>query len=417
MLIAGIVALVMAIEEQPIVARQVGQLDEADKVQPLLRQLRQTLRNRYSRQSVDLSVDQLNSLIGMVQRAVPEFAGNVTVQPARSILSASYRLPQNPLGDFLNVQVSLLPAPGMQVEEVRFGSLALPGDWVVASLVTLADWWTQSDIASLSLQQVHQVAMQDNRIKVTLNPLDAYLKQLNQVQNGLSVAQNEPLRRRTAHYLNVLWQLPYTHTHAVFPLERYMQPLFEEARLRSAQNPAEKENEAAILALAVFSGHHRLANFIGDVQPVDGDVALPRYRPVIQGRTDLTQHFVLSAAIKILSEQGVSNAIGEFKELMDRAQGGSGYSFVDLAADMAGVEFAEVATDPRYARRFQEVFLQQPTQASFFPDITGLPEGLSKQDFERRYQRVDSAAYQLQVEDIARKVAALHLFQWTTPRA
>ena len=96
-------------------------------------------------------------------------------------------------------------------------------------------------------------------------------------------------------------------------LVSYMAPLFAETIRQSSMQPHAQENAAAILALAVYTGHHRLANFIGDIQPSSERAALPRYRPVLAGRRDLTQHFVLSAGIKILSEQGVSAAIGEFK--------------------------------------------------------------------------------------------------------
>ncbi len=41
-------------------------------------------------------------------------------------------------------------------------------------------------------------------------------------------------------------------------------------------------------------------------------------KPVLANRKDLSLHFIFSAAIKLLSEQGISVAVGEFKELMDK---------------------------------------------------------------------------------------------------
>ena len=62
---------------------------------------------------------------------------------------------------------------------------------------------------------------------------------------------------------------------------------------------------------------------------------------MLAGRRDLLQQFIVSAGLRVLAENGVPMAIGEFKELLDSRSGGSGFSFVDLAADRAGLRFAD----------------------------------------------------------------------------
>ena len=105
-------------------------------------------------------------------------------------------------------------------------------------------------------------------------------------------------------------------------------------------------------------------------------------------------------------------AIGEFKELMDRARGGSGYSFVDLAADMAGLRFAQVASDPLKARRLQERAVASLAERDILPYIGGLPEGLSKAEFEHFYGRVDSPEYRQQVAEIDERINALAVYRY-----
>jgi hypothetical protein len=150
---------------------------------------------------------------------------------------------------------------------------------------------------------------------------------------------------------------------------------------------------------------------VGDVQPREGEVVRPKYKPVLKSRADLNQHFIFSAAIKILSEQGLSIAIGEFKELMDRSDDGSGYSFVDLAADFAGVEFAVAATNISSATFVQNILAGITDEKVFFPDIVGLPEGLSKSNFTRVFTEVDSPEYLKMVRNIKQRIATLPIHQ------
>ena len=96
---------------------------------------------------------------------------------------------------------------------------------------------------------------------------------------------------------------------------------------------------------------------------------------------------------------------------MDRGKGGSGYSFVDLAADMSGTEFARVATEPSTALRVQNAVARIQSELEIIPPIDGLPEGLSKQAFTEQYQRVDSEAYLKEVKEIKRRMGLLPLYQ------
>ena len=143
------------------------------------------------------------------------------------------------------------------------------------------------------------------------------------------------------------------------------------------------------------------------MQPVAGQVALPKRKPLLAQRQDLSLHFIYSAAIKLLSEQGMSAAIGEFKELMDRGNGGSGFSFVDLAADLAGVEFAKSATNELKARQFQYTLAGNTLESTFFPDISALPEGLSKSAFNQQFKQVDSPEYKAMLTNIRQRIASL----------
>ena len=400
------------IDREPLVAEHnKALLDNAESVGGLVNQLKASLRGRYSKQHIMITVDQLNSIVGLMQRAVPQFAGVIKVSGEESVFNASLTLPENPFGRYVNIEAVLHPGDKVNLDSVSVGGIPIPGSLALFALETAGNMMTESDVATELVAHVDRVQMFPSRILVTVQPLDSLLKKLNTFRSGISVSKNEALRLRTAYYLKFLSKMPVARNNPQLSLVSYLSPLFAETSRQSVIHNPEQENAAAILALAVYTGHHRFANFIGDIQPSSERAALPRYRPVLAGRRDLTQHFVLSAGIKVLSDQGVSAAIGEFKELMDRANGGSGYSFTDLAADMAGVRFAELATDPEFAREFQTILAENGSEQLFFPPLEGLPEDLNKQDFVSVFGHVDSPSYKSAVGDIAQRINGLEVYQ------
>lgn len=403
----------LAIETSPAVeVSATRQINDADSVNNLLKQVKQINQMRYVHQTVLLSQEQLNSLAGFAQRAIPEFAARLDTQPKKLVYEISYQLPLKGTHLYLNLRGGVLEGNRLRLEEVHLGSLSLDGDTALGLIEWLINWRTDSDIGSVAIGQVDSLAMFADKVIVTLKPVNELLTRLNQIKKGLTGNENQALRIRTAHYISLLNSLEVAQANSPSSLVTYIRPLFAEATRRSQVSDAQPatENEAAILALAIYTGHHRLANLVGDVQPYHSQVVLPRYRPVLARRTDLTQHFVISAAIKVLAMQGVSNAIGEFKELMDRGQGGSGFSFADLAADMAGVELAVRASDPQFAGLIQQRLAKINDEAGFFPSIEGLPEGLSKAQFTAQFGEVESAAYQHAADRIRDRIAALPLY-------
>jgi hypothetical protein len=399
---------VTAIESHPTVVTKSGeQVNEAESVKELMQQLKDSVRNRTNSQTIIISEEQLNSLVGFAQRAHGQIKGHVNITANSTSILASYQLPNNPIGQYLNIDILLLPGPGIRVSHVKFGSLKVPGNFALGTLVYLANWYTSSDIATQFVQQVESVAMSEQQIQLSVLPLAQFLKELNYVKQGVGGSSDEEMRLRTAYYLKQLSLLKVSRKLSPQSLSEYIAAVFSMAKRRSNNETAPKENEAAIMALAIYAGHHRFANLVGDVQPDKEKAAMPNAKPTLAFRTDLNQHFIFSAAIKILSEQGLSIAIGEFKELMDRSDDGSGYSFVDLAADFAGVEFAIAATSPSSAASVQNILAENSDEQLFFPSIENLPENLSKFEFNQQFTEVDSPKYLEMVQTINQRIANL----------
>lgn len=403
---------ITVIESTPsVVTRSGEQVNEAESVKALMQQLRDSVRNRTNSQTIIISEEQLNSLVGFAQRAHGQINGRVNITANATSILASYQLPNNPIGQYLNIDILLLPGPGIRVSHVKFGPVKVPGNFALSTLIYLANWYTSSDIASQFVHQVEAVAMSEQQIQLSVLPLAQFLKELNYVKQGVGGNSDEEMRLSTAYYLKQLSLLGVSRRLSPQSLSEYIAAVFDMAKRRSNYETAPKENEAAILALAIYAGHHRFANLVGDVQPDKEKAALPNAKPTLAFRTDLNQHFIFSAAIKILSEQGLSIAIGEFKELMDRSDDGSGFSFVDLAADFAGVEFAVAATSAISATKVQNILAENPDEQLFFPSIENLPENLSKIEFNQQFTEVDSPKYLEMVQKINQRIANLPIHQ------
>jgi hypothetical protein len=130
---------------------------------------------------------------------------------------------------------------------------------------------------------------------------------------------------------------------------------------------------------------------------------------MLDGRRDLRQHFALSAAFVAVGREAQAFALGELKELLDAAPGGSGFSFDDLAADRAGMRFARAALagGPADWRAAADLL---DAGATILPPLDGLAAGLSAEAFASAYGDLDDPRYAALVDEIDRRLDALPLY-------
>ncbi|GGW80217.1 hypothetical protein [Alteromonas halophila] len=401
---------VLMVERSPLVTVSAStQVSQADTVNPLLRQVELALRDRHERHVITVSQQQFESLVGVVQRGIPAFRGAMKTTPEAGELTFSIALAESDW--YINIETRVLPGDELALDYLRIGDLVMPGNLSLSVMEFVLNTWTRSDIATQARSRIRRVMLLPDTIKVHLAPLDSLLKQLNEVKNGLSVDQDDELKELTAYYFRYIAGRELALRDTPQSLLAYMKEGMARARERSNSQNAALHNKAVILALSVFVGHHRIANFIGDIHSDPLRALKPKTPAILRDRPDLARHFIISGALKLLSQDDISLAIGEFKELMDRAMGGSGYSFVDLSADMAGVAFANVATDPAYAAHVQSVIINASDESVIMPEIDGLPEGFSKQQFEAQYGQVDSPAYRQQVARINARLRRIDIYR------
>jgi hypothetical protein len=97
----------------------------------------------------------------------------------------------------------------------------------------------------------------------------------------------------------------------------------------------------------------------------------------VGGRRDLAQHFFLSGYLTAVAGATAAEAAGLSKELADAEPGGSGFSFHDLAADLAGIHFASRVLAREWTlENLASTFEVQ----AVMPGLEDLPQGLPWDD-------------------------------------
>jgi len=195
---------------------------------------------------------------------------------------------------------------------------------------------------------------------------------------------------------------------------RLLQIAFAYAEDNSHGTDAVLPNRAAILALGKLLGDDAVARIGGrdlDLGPPDAWHDLRR-RIRLGDRGDLSQHFWVSAALTVLTDEPRAVTVGLSKELMDSTPGGSGFSFVDMAANTAGIRLALVATrDSNAAHAMQDRLRRGVKVADLFPSIADLPEGIRGDELQTQYGGIGGAETRRLLAEIERRIAALPLYR------
>lgn len=161
---------------------------------------------------------------------------------------------------------------------------------------------------------------------------------------------------------------------------------------RGEADPAEY-NRAAFVALAVRVVGERAEPLAPAIGRAGSRCAPPTAPVLLRERADLAQHWALSAALTaVLGEQTAAN-LGEWKELHDSLPAGSGFSFVDLAADRSGLHVARRALEPQTAAATARALRSVSEQDLLPEELMQAPEGLTDLEFAGRFGGIEARRY------------------------
>src|SRR3954462_10830882 len=103
--------------------------------------------------------------------------------------------------------------------------------------------------------------------------------------------------------------------------------------------------------------------------------------PAIAGRRDLLRRFLSAVFAAANSGAATAQASDVSRELIS-ARTPAGFSFANIAAERAGARFAQGVLDRRFSLGLLEATFNI---SSFMPDIAGLPEKLSAEQFAAQF--------------------------------
>ncbi|WP_445370696.1 hypothetical protein ACH518_15190 [Methylomonas sp. HW2-6] len=185
-----------------------------------------------------------------------------------------------------------------------------------------------------------------------------------------------------------------------------LQPLFATAYQNTPEADAIQENRAIIIAVASYIYKRDLRRFL----PL-GLIYSKEYPVFAYKRVDIPQHFIASALLAAVDASLLGERMGVDKELGDARQG-SGFSFIDLSADMAGSRFGRMAiASQNKARLLQKLMAETKDYSAIIPEVQDLPEHMDEMDFKQRFERVGSKRYQEVISEIDKRLDDLPLYQ------
>lgn len=349
--------------------------------------------------NISLSQADLDLALNYLAHQFGRGSASLALLPDGAQMQISAKLPQNPIGAYLNIDVEMRQTDGLpRFEQVRLGGLALGGgmaDWLLGRALASA---SSSEEYKLLTEVVKKVHVEGGRLHLTY----AWQKDLPAKLGGLLIPPAEQERLRV--YQQRLAEIAKAAPKGAVSLADLLQPLFKLAGERSAQGDAVAENRAVILLLTFYVEGRDLAKLV----PQAKDWPKPASRHVkLSGRDDFPKHFLISAALSANAGGPLSDAVGLFKEV-DDSRGGSGFSFNDLAADRAGVRLGELATASQdSALKLQQRLGGGLHEADFMPSVEGLPEFMPEAEFKARFGGIGAPAYDKMMQEIERRVAGL----------
>ena len=405
-LCAGLLVVALALEDRPLVAGgdEISAASVARARDILRRNDPRRLAPNTTRE-VRVAGADLETLLNFAARRGIRGSASLDLRQAGADVRYTATLPRLladlGVGRFLNVDARLGTSDGqLQVEQVRIGRIPVPGPLFEA---LLAQYIRHTDLApeiallrktvarvaiapaELTLTYVWQPELLDSARKLAIGPAEQQRLAAAQQQFVAAIGRTAPGSRKLA-------------------LADVLGPLLQQAGAQAGADRGQAYRDVLLVTALHLSGRN-IAALIPDA------ARWPRPRPVtltLRERGDLAQHFAISAAIAAHAGEPLAKAIGLEKEI-DDAQRGSGFSFVDLAADRAGTRLGQLTA--RSPERLAAAVAAGLTDAALLPSIDGLPEHMMADEFRRRFGSPEAPAYRQMSDEIDRRIAALALFR------
>lgn len=374
---------------------------------------------------LSLDDEQLTLLTAFALSNVPQLqhiAVSFNIDGDQAVAQMSVPQAIGPLTIYLNLHARFAQDQGRaRLLELRAGRLTVPRS-IMRSAERLAGY--RLETASAASQELaairHSVLtyeLGDDQLHLTLAWQPSVLSQLRSQAQQIFVSEQDKQRILAYHQRIAEIAIEAREVRRQVPLQSFIPPLFELAHQRSLLDGADAiaENRALLQTLSFFVNNLPITQLTGD-QPV-GDPAnasLPPSAPsmivMLHQRNDLALHFVSASAIAASAGVTLAEVLSNSKEVYD-ARYGTGFSFSDLTANVAGVALGEFATSSQEnAQQMQRLLMEAELETVYMPVPRTDTDGLDEATFIEKFGDRDSPAYLQRLQEINDTIKALQLY-------
>lgn len=393
------VLLSFALDNSPLLKIDHGfNRDDIERAKQILRV---TPEEREQIKTLNLNQNDINVAASYLLNHFVENTVRIIIEEDRVLIQIAVFVPQTFWGRYLDFSFKILQkADGFKIKSLKIGRISIPDPaanylakaaiqspplrqyWQLASRyvksVNISPGHVEISYLAAIVDEAKQLVIQKHRDYPNLHQ---YQQQINAI-----VAQHDPN-----------WRLS---------LSDLLQPLFATAYQHSTADTAIQENRAVLIAVASYIYKNDLRSFL----PL-GLIYSKEYPVFAYKRVDIPQHFIGSALLVAVNAAVVVEKVGEDKEFGDAGHG-SGFSFVDLAADRSGSRFGKLAiANPEQARQLQQRMAVSKHYSDIIPEVLDLPEHMNDEEFKSRFHNPASPEYRNMLEEIDRRIAQLPLYR------
>jgi len=359
--------------------------------------------NSKSQQTIKLTEKDLNIALSYLLNYYIPSTSQITVIDHQLKFEISLLLDKNLFGNYLNFSFNLTKHEGYPIiNSFRIGTIKIADEFAGLIIENIIKHTPLKEFYILTAQHIRELQIQEKGLLISyITSDDLSLKTAlnlnNQNYNSVLFYQQKITTIIAEH--DPKWRLS---------LAELLQPLFLHAFQRSTNSTAIAENRAVLIAISTYVNKREIQALI----PFDISPATQRqYSASLYRRTDMAKHFMVSAVLAATGAESLADFIGQEKELTDSKQG-SGFSFIDLAGDRAGIQFGKTAVaSASQARQLQKRMAFIKDYTAFMPEVRDLPEKMSNRVFKQRFESVYSVKYQAMLKKIDNRIARLSIYQ------
>ncbi len=353
------------------------------------------------KRTLELDQKDLNIAINYLLNHLIKSSSRIVLENNSLQFLIALTLPENLIGQYLNFKFNLTKIAGYPaINSLKIGRIEVADEFAGQLIESIIKYTPLKQYYILAAQHIRNIRIEPNKLSIT------YLTTISDTPADAILAENKSIQSLT-FYQQQITQIVHQHDAKWrLSLAELLQPLFLAAYQRSTLENAIEENRALIIAVSSYVNKEELKPYL----PISMTIA-KHYPVFLYQRIDMAKHFVASAALAAAGASALAQMLGQEKELSD-AQNGSGFSFIDLAGDRAGLKFGKTATaSDKSARKLQKAMHDIKDYHAFMPEVRDLPEKMGSADFKRKFGSIYSPSYQNMLKTIDQRIAALPIYQ------